>query len=212
MVCCSYICAWCQVLPLYYAWAMLNVPLSDAVTQMLLHVRTLHASAYKGSITVLGLEWTSRPADAVTSTPRHSSCQWSVRTVFGVIFIDFIEQISLTNCAFRFRFGAIARWPLIAVQTQLSQLIEGNCSRGLVLVSAYHFFLCCEEGCGNRRRVFGGVPKMRAAMLFALGALLVCNLAWTEAATTGAFRRKVARAHALLARVSESRLFKAPLG
>ncbi len=53
---------------------------------------------------------------------------------------------------------------------------------------------------------------MRAAMLFALGALLVCNLAWTEAATTGAFRRKVARAHALLARVSESRLFKAPLG
>lgn len=127
MVCCSYICAWCQVLPLYYAWAMLNVPLSDAVTQMLLHVRTLHASAYKGSITVLGLEWTSRPADAVTSTPRHSSCQWSVRTVFGVIFIDFIEQISLTNCAFRFNFGAIARWPLIAVQTQLSQLIEGNC-------------------------------------------------------------------------------------
>ena len=62
----------------------------------------------------------SGPADAVTSTRGHSSCQWSVRTVFGVIFIDFIEQISLTNCAFRFNFGAIARWPLIAVQTQLS--------------------------------------------------------------------------------------------
>ena len=79
-------------------------------------------------------------------------------------------------------------------------------------MSVYQNHLCCEEDCGKSRRVSGGVPKMRAAMLFALGALLVCNLAWTEAATTGAFRRKVARAHALLARVSDSRLFKAPLG
>jgi len=56
------------------------------------------------------------------------------------------------------------------------------------LVSVYQNSVCCEDHCGKRRRVSGEVPKMRAAMLFALGALLVCNLAWTEAATTGTLR------------------------
>jgi len=52
---------------------------------------------------------------------------------------------------------------------------------------------------------------MRAAMLFALGALLVCNLAWTEAATTGKSRAKIPRAHALPALVNKFWLSKAPL-
>ncbi len=79
---------------------MLNVPLSDAVTQMLLHVRTLHASAYKGSITVVSLEWTCRCCDKYP---------WALilpvvsEAIFGVIFTDFIEQISLTNCAIQIR-------------------------------------------------------------------------------------------------------------
>jgi len=51
---------------------------------------------------------------------------------------------------------------------------------------------------------------MRAAMLSALGALLVCSLAWTEAATTGTLRSKIPRAHALPTRVSNFRAFQSP--
>lgn len=78
-------------------------------------------------------------------------------------------------------------------------------------MSVYQNHLCCEEDCGKSRRVSGGVPKMRAAMHFALGALLVCNLAWTEAATTGTFRTKTHAHTHYLPLFSKFRLSKGPL-
>ena len=62
-----YICDLYQVLASYArAGLYAHVHLNDAASHKLLHtVRTWSTSTFKGSITVVGLQWTSRPANAV---------------------------------------------------------------------------------------------------------------------------------------------------
>lgn len=64
----------------------------------------------------------SGPADAVTSTRGHSSCQWSVRQRY--IFVTFTDFLSLTNCAIQIP-GSKVMVPDRGANTALSSSLKG---------------------------------------------------------------------------------------
>ena len=89
------------------------------MSQMLLHVRTLHASAFKGSSTVVGLEWTSRCCDKYA---------WSlilpVASEANIYFVTFTDFLSLTNCAIQIPSSKVMA-PDRGANTALSSSLKG---------------------------------------------------------------------------------------